>query len=313
MQQTNAMDRGAVGSHNGGFDSVVVLRRGNRCLVGSVCPPFGAAYWPDLGALAKELGLGRIDGAALGRPGPRAAFLAALAEQGGMGPAFRPACVGCRTPPEEIRRREGFRRRNQRVVFQGDCPRQVVLAALELAARRVRRGATVSAQFKGWDALAAWPEGSERIRDAASYLYQSWQRRASFLVYSELRELPTDQWAFVYDLPSLRVAWVAWELLGCRRPADFDRRGQRSAALRNLGEMGGQGLWPHVVLPVSEANVLALPDLAQGLLEVTRGGSIELAPVGLLAGQATVQRCRLQKREGLPSPQGRNPRGLLLP
>jgi len=141
MQETSHAETGA-GESVG--DSVAVRARDNCCMVTSVCAPFAVAYWRDLRALASELGLGGIDGTALQRQGPQGAFLARLAERGGIGLAFQPARVGYRTSPAEVRQREEWRRRHQRVVFEGDCARPVMLGALELVAGRAGRASPFS-------------------------------------------------------------------------------------------------------------------------------------------------------------------------
>ena len=87
-------------------------------------------------------------------------------------------------------------------------------------------------------------------------------------------------WEFIYERPRVRIGWLA----GTGRLPGPGRSGawrQGSVALANL-EIGNAGLWPHVVLPVTGANVKVLPDLVLALLEATRGGSVEIMPAGFM-------------------------------
>jgi radical SAM protein with 4Fe4S-binding SPASM domain len=199
-----------------------------------------------------------------------------------MDRAFRPAQIGFGSPPEHVRAREAFRQGRFSVVFLGAVPRAVALGALEAVCGGAGGGARVDAKFTGWDALADCPAGRDRICDVCNYLYQTRQRGSDLLVFSELHQAPADLWEFIYERPRVRIAWLAEELGGCRDRAELELWRQGSAALANLEKIGNAGLWPHVVLPVTGANVKVLPDLVLALLEATRGGSIEVRPAGLM-------------------------------
>ncbi|MGA3058642.1 MAG: hypothetical protein ABSE70_11525, partial [Candidatus Limnocylindrales bacterium] len=256
-------------SSQGRFDNVVLRTRENRCAVSSVCAPFRTAYWAELGAMASELGFANLTARSLESPEAQEIFLSHLA--GRLGTAFRPAWVGFRSSPGEIRRRELFRRQYQLVSFLGSCSRDVVMSALELIAGGVRRGGTVDVRFKGWDAAADWTAGRAMVSDACSYLYHSSQHLSNVALFSSLAKFDADLWAFFYERPRVRIAWQAGEFAACRSLEEFNGYARQSVAFKNLQELSALGLWPHVVLPVSAANTPALPELVPALLDETRG------------------------------------------
>ncbi|MGO9199453.1 MAG: hypothetical protein ACLQM8_02790 [Limisphaerales bacterium] len=264
------------------FDNVVFRARGSRCLAASVAPPFRAAHWPDIAVLAGELKLPAFVAASLDEPESQRTLLSALAGGAARGAAFWPARIGFASGPEDIQRPEAYRRSRRSVVFLGECSRDVTLSALEAATQGIGPRGVVDVGLKGWDALANWAVGRERIEDIIGYLYHNRRCGCALTVFSELREVDPGLWEFIYQRPRVRVAWVAEDLLRCGSIEEFHQYRPESPALSNLESLGEAGLWPHVVLPVSQANIRALPDLVLALIEGTRGASVEITPVSLV-------------------------------
>lgn len=265
-----------------GCESVAVRTRGERCLLASVSPPFRTAYWPDVATLASELGFADWDARSLAEPQARGRLLNALADRLPAAAAFRPTGLGSHARPEDIHRREAFRTSTRFVTFLGNCPGHIVRVALGLVADQLTAGASVNVQFKQWDAFAEWGVGREQIHDVFECLYQSGRYRGGVMLFSKLQQLPANLWHFVYEHPRLRIGWLATELLACDNPTALERYRIESVAFKNLETISADGLWPHVVLPISERNVEMLPELVEALLEATRGGSIEIIPAALL-------------------------------
>jgi len=261
----------------------VALRlRANRCIVSSVLPPFVTVLWPDVQPAASQLGLRQVTAESLQQDGAQALFLSVLAGRALPDERLKPAKIGYKQPPDLLRGREAFRDRFRLVTFVGACSRETALGALELIAGQVRRGGTVDVQFKGCDMLADWPAGRERLSEVCAYLFQDRQLRSNLTVFSGLRTIDPGLWEYVYDRPRVRIGWLAADLIGFRDISEFQDYCSESAAFKNLRKISSEGLRPHVVLPVSRLNVGVLPEPALALVEATRGGSIELAPVGLL-------------------------------
>jgi radical SAM protein with 4Fe4S-binding SPASM domain len=253
--------------------------RGDRCALWSLTPPFRAAYWPDINAVAAELGIPwREKGA-----DAQSRFASALAERTGFGAALSPTKMRFAQNGGEVLRREEFRRGFALVTFLGRCSRQVTLGAIELVAGRLRRGAKINLQFRKWDALGDWASGREQLADVCNYLYLGLKCRGEVTLFSSLLEVPADLWQFTYERASVRVGWVARDLVQCGSAEEFEQLRAGSTAMENLAQLSERGLWPHIVLPVSRENVGALHAIVSGLVEFTRGGSIECIPVPLLA------------------------------
>jgi radical SAM protein with 4Fe4S-binding SPASM domain len=246
------------------------------------------AYWPVVGMLASELGLPSFAADALQDPEAQARFLTALAERLPEARAFRPATIGFRSTRRDIRQREVERVRRRRVTFLGRCPREVVLGALEVSTQGLRAAATVSVQFKGWDCLAEWAQGSERICDVCGFLFQTRRCGGEVMVFSSLQQVPDELAEFLYERPRVRVGWLATDLVNCADAADLTRHAENSVPFGNLREIAKTGVWPHVILPVSAANVTLLPELVSLLVDGTRGGTVELVPVPLVSVEAAV-------------------------
>ncbi len=184
-------------SSRGRFDNVAIRTRENRCVVSTACPPFRAVYWPDLRAVAAELGFAKLTPGSLESWESREAFLTHLAER--LGVAFRPARVGFRSSPDEIQRRELFRRQYQAVAFAGPCSRGVVMGALEVVTGGVRRGGAVDVRLSGWDSIADWGRGREMVNDICGYLHHSRHRAGNVTLFSTLASFEPDLWTFIYD------------------------------------------------------------------------------------------------------------------
>ena len=102
--------------------------------------------------------------------------------------------------------------------------------------------------------LADWERGGKRLRDRCNYLGHTARRRATVTVFSEFRALTEDLWKLVYDCPNVRLAWQADALAALDDMARFRDYWERSLSARNLQALVETGLWPHIVLPVTEAN-----------------------------------------------------------
>jgi radical SAM protein with 4Fe4S-binding SPASM domain len=252
--------------------------RGGRCALWSQIAPFRAAYWPDIEALAKELGMAwPQDGEEAQRD-----FVAALAERVGFVSRQTQSAAQVNQIRGDILRREDFRRGNALLVFVGCCSRQVVLGAVEILANRLQRRPRITIEFRQWDALTDWAEGGELLSDTCNYLYVTRRCRGQLTVFSKLLKVPSDLWQFAYDRPSIRVGWFAQDLLDCGSAEEFERCRASSIAMKNMERLGEAGLWQHVVLPVSRNNVGILGEIVHGLLELTRGASVECVPVPLV-------------------------------
>ena len=261
------------------FDNVEVRTRGVTCAVFSVQPPFTLACWPEWRTVLSVLHLHEVR---LERPEDQVRFLSALAGHGDGARNFRPAHIGFKLSRSAIRRREAYRHSYRRVVFLGKCSRQIALGALQLAASQVQPGGSIDVQVKGWDLLADWGWGSERLRDWCNYLARTVRRRGTVTAFSEFRDVPEDLWKLVYDCPNIRLACQADALAGLDDMARFQAYWEASPAAKNLRAAAEGGLWPHIVLPVSPANAGILRELVSVLLEETRGASIELLPLPFL-------------------------------
>jgi radical SAM protein with 4Fe4S-binding SPASM domain len=197
---------------------------------------------------------------------------------------FRPERIAFSAPAAEVRGREQFRSRYRLVKFLGKCSRDVVSGVLEIVGKQLAARSSIEVHFRQWDAASAGQDGLEAIRDICGILRGMGRFGAPLVLFSDLQELHPELWQFVYERPVIRVAWLASELLACAGQNGFEDVCHSSAALKNLREMSEGGLWPHVVLPVSGANVGVLPELVASLLELTRGATIEIVPVSFLPG-----------------------------
>jgi radical SAM protein with 4Fe4S-binding SPASM domain len=266
------------------FDSALLRVRGKSCVAASVAPPFQAARWADVELLAQELRVAGFVGVSLGERGAQRALLSALADRVAGAGAFRPRRIGFRPLPGDMARLEAYRQARRSVIFLGPCSREVILSALEAATQGLGPGGFVEVNLKRWDILRDWQTGRERVDDIINYLYQSKRCGCALTLFSDLLEVDAGLWEFIYQRPRVRVAWVARDLMECGSMRDFQERRQQSAALGNLERLGEAGVWPHVVLPVCQDNCRAVPDLVLGLIEVTRGASIDLVPAPMLDG-----------------------------
>ena len=260
------------------FDNVALRIRRNGCAVTTVSPPFRTAHWPSLEALAKELGLIDVSVDTIDRPEAQVKLLTALAERVPGCEAFQPARVGWRLSRQEIRGREAYRQNHRMVTFLGRCSREVMLEGLEAATHGLSPKASVEVQFKESDILADWSLRADQVREAYSLLFQAKQLRVKVLVFSELRGVDESLVEFVYEHPPTRIAWLATALAECASAAELGREFETDASFANLGRLSNAGIWPHVVLPISRANVRILNEIVLTVLEVTRGASIELLP-----------------------------------
>ena len=157
-----------------------------------------------------------------------------------------------------------------------------MLGTLEAVGRQLAARGRIEAHLRDWAVSGAGFDGLEAVRDICGFLREMDCCGAPLVLFSDLRELDAGLWQFVYEHPVVRIAWVASEFLACSGPNEFEDLCSSSAPLKNLREISDRGLWPQVVLPVSAANVRVLPELAAGLLELTRGAEIEILPVSFL-------------------------------
>jgi len=209
-------------------------------------------------------------------------FLERLAARAPDAAAFRPERIRFGAGPGDVGRREEFRSHYRLVKFLGRCSREVLLGTLETVGRQLAARARIEAHFREWDVPGAGFGGAEAVCDACSLLRAMGCYGAPLVLFSDLQKPDAGLWQFVYEHPVVRIAWVASELLACAGAPEFEAICHTSPALKNLREISDGGLWPQVVLPVSAANVRALPELVGGLLELTRGASIEMLPTTLL-------------------------------
>ncbi len=273
-----------------GCDSVAVRVRWPECLVGSVAPPFRLMHWPDVRPVAADLGLEAVDLSGGNGSPDQERFLSALVMALEAGEAFRPRSVRFPCSPRELLARERFRVRHAAVVALGCCPREVMLGALEAVTRHLDGDGAVDVTMKGWEAEADWAAGQEATRDVLRYLATTGRRPGSVTIYSSLREVDRGLCGLLYEWPRARLGWVASELAECADLAAFARHRQQSAALRNLERLSGAGAWPHIVLPATGGNSAVLPDLVAELIDLTRGGTVELKPSVLLPREGGASR-----------------------
>ena len=252
----------------------------------SVAPPFRAAFWSDIRAIGRDLGLEECPAAAWEQPEIQEKFLTALARQVPGVQAFRPGTIGFLSPPAEMRRREQFRERRAALTFLGLPSRDVVLGALECAANRLKGRAFVEVQFKQWDTLSDWAVVQERIGEVLSYLLQTKQFDGGVTVFTHLAESKDHLWEFLYDRPRVRVGWLAADLATGSRREEFEHWRRNAPVFENLRSLSDSGAWPYILLPASEANARLLPELVLALIEVTRGGTVEIAPAAMVMSQA---------------------------
>jgi radical SAM protein with 4Fe4S-binding SPASM domain len=260
------------------FDNVAVRLRGKGCAVCSICPPFVTVHWPDVSAAASDLGLSQGAAEPFTEGEGRRRFLAALADGPLKEERFRPARVGFPAGPSEVRGIERARLGYRRALFLGQCSRDALFGSLEAMSGRLPGGGTLDLVFRRWDPLADWPGSEECLREIHSYVLQSRSLRANLLLLSRVQEFDPHVWEFVYDHPRVRIGWVADGLLSGWEQGGLADRVLGSAPLSRLGELAAMGLWPHLVLPVCGSNVGCLPELVRGLLELVRGGTIDLVP-----------------------------------
>ncbi len=272
------------------FENVALRVNGNRLALAAVAPPFQTACWARADSALAELGLTDVAPAQLLRsPQARSRLLSALAERGGAASIFGPQTVGFRASEREVRLRGLFRQGRGLVKFLGKCPREVALGALSAAFGRIATGARIEARFCGWDGPSAGGEARELLAEVCALLAGAGRCGGPQILFSDLLEPDPGLWEFIYQRPLIRIGWEASELLTCGGGGNLEHRCLSSPGLNNLREISEAGLWPHVVLPVSAANVGALPELVAGLIELTRGATVEVTPVCFmpsLAGRA---------------------------
>lgn len=264
------------------FDNVLVRRRGSRCIVGSTLPPFVAAYWQQISGVLKELGIQNADEASLDELQIQEEFLAALSSRVSGAERFKPAKIGCDLRSQEMRAFQEARAARCLITLLGKCPREVILGALEAATARIRGKAMIEVRIKGWDTIGCWQEARTRVEEILNYLYSTKSCHGSLLLFSELKEVPQGLWDYIYERPRVRVGWVATELAECRAVPQLEHLKVSCAAFTNLEMLANTGIWPHVVLPVTAANVGILPPLAVALANSTRGGTLDLVAAPLL-------------------------------
>ncbi len=261
-------------------DNVIFRVRGDGpCLIASVEPPFRIAYWEDVKSVVSALNLNMTEKELLEDGAVQEHFLTALADgvQGCEG--FRPAQLGFSASRQDLRRRKNFRDRHCTISFLGECSREVAFAATDLMRRRLQANAVMELRFKHWDGLKDWTVCHECLCDIFAFLAQTKTPLGSVILFSRLETVPEDLWEFIYDHPRVRIGWVAADLADCRDVDQFERYRAGNSAFTNFQSISNAGVWPHVVLPVSATNVKVLPELVLGLIEASRGGTVELVPV----------------------------------
>jgi radical SAM protein with 4Fe4S-binding SPASM domain len=275
------------------MDNVMIRLRGEKLIVSSVVSPFERAYWPNVREVLSEIGLPYKNGSTLETPRSQEDFLLALAKWPGM-LAFSPTKIGFKWRANEVRSREQLRNTQCLVTFLGDCSRAVLLGTLEVVGRRFPENRRLDVLIKGSDPLNNWRAGKECLDDVLNHLYFRRHQQGSLMFFSRLLSVPEGLWDYIYERRCLRLGWVAEELAGCDDLAQFERYRAGSLPFKNLEELANTGIWPHIVLPASKANIGILPELVFGLAEMTRGGTIEIIPAPML----------LPKLEAVPPPVG---------
>ncbi len=270
-----------------------VRLRGKRCLASSVAPPFQTAYWADIEALKAQLGWdggGTGSLTAAGVPPRLTAGLSALL--GGLSPTD--AATAWSLPwAADVRRREAFRATHRAVVFLGRCSREVALGALEVATERLIVGSQVEVRLKDSDVFAELGSVQEWVREVLGYLAGTRRFHAHLMLLSDTVPAASGVRGLFYDCPQARIGWFGMDLAGCAGMAELARLRNSSESLQNLAALADDGAWPHVVVPVSQANVRFLPELVPALIDLTRGGTVELAPVPLLRRGAEAAAARV--------------------
>jgi len=266
------------------FDNVLVRARGASCIASSVVPPFITAYWPAVERLMGELGLSGMAASSLAEPGIQERFLSAVAHHLPEGGPFKPAMAGWGSRPDDIRSREEFRANHLYVTFVGGCSRAILLGALETLTGRLKPGGHIDVQFREWDPLSDWLAGQERLNGILNFLQVTKGYDCTLTFFSDLQTIPDKLGDYIYGRPSVRVGWTPSELASHSEIAEFDCFRLANPAFRNLENLVRQGIWPHLLVPVSQSNAKILPELVLGLAEATRGGTMRLVPVPLLPG-----------------------------
>ncbi len=281
------------GAHDLSSDNVLVRLREGRCLVSTVGRPFRTAYWQDADRAIADLGLAAVTPEARAQPETHHRFLATLARSMEGGARFQPGTIGFPSTPQAITARERFRAENMSLVLLGRCSREVTVGAWEAATHRLSRAWRLDVQIREWDGQVDFPPGRERSQDILRCQTRSGQGRTRLTLFSNLEQAEGGWWQFLYDWPSVRIGWVAADLVGCGDKDHFARYRKRSISWKNLEMLSTAGAWPHVVLPVSAANAAILPDLVVALVAATRGGTVELVPAPLHASEPEAASPRL--------------------
>ena len=254
--------------------------RGKSLVLVSVVPPFRTADWGDAEALTCEMDFPGISAASLACSVElQERFLEALAASMPEGLPCYPDGTGLRSWPLRAQRREILRRTSRLVKFVAECRRDVVIAALEALAGQLAARGTVEVQFRAGAGADCGADEWGVIADACNFLVGIGRWGAPVLLLSQLQRVAPSLWDFIYRRSQIRIGWEGSDLLNCRTRDELDRLADESPALKNLREIGGSGLWPHIILPISGANVCMVPELVAALLELTRGASIEIIPV----------------------------------
>ncbi len=221
----------------------------------------------------------------------------------------RAGIFGFHSHPENIRRREDYRQRQAAVTFVGPCSREVMLGALEAATHRLKAKASIEMHFKHWETLGDWAVVQERIQDALSYLVQTKRLDCRATVFADFQTANGDLWQFCYDRPRVRVGWLAADLATCSSRGEFEHWCRTAPVFENLRSLGDSGAWPCILLPASQANTRLLPELVLALIEVTRGGTVEIAPAAVVMSPADRSLRILPSPDPSPSLGERAPEG----
>jgi radical SAM protein with 4Fe4S-binding SPASM domain len=283
-----------ISNQSSNFDNVLLRIRDNQILISSINPPFRTVYWANLKGIAGELGLDDINGYNLNDFHVQARFLQALSNKVREGQIFMPHFVQFSYKPEDLRRREAFRQNHGSIIFKGHCHSEIQLATVELACSWLRRNAILDISVKGWDPFEEWALAKQEISFLLSYLYNTRQCKGALTLFSPLRHIDQEVWQYLYERPRIRIAWMASEYMNCENLYQFENASGQSPAFHNLEKMSYDGLWLHIVLPVTDLNIAILPELVQALVQASRGATIEIVPAVFLLKEMGVKAPELE-------------------
>jgi radical SAM protein with 4Fe4S-binding SPASM domain len=197
---------------------------------------------------------------------------------------FLPGNVGFRTGPTDIRHLTFSRGRSRVVKFLARCSRELVLGVLDAVGTELASGGRIEVHLQNLELTTESRNEIEGIGEICAFLRDKRQLGGVVIMSGALPKVDSKLWEFIYDRSFIHVGWLAVDLLNCGDLQRFVELCGESVSLRNLRQMGEEGIWPQVVQPVSGTNVRILPEMVLRLLELTRGAKIEIVPAPFLPG-----------------------------